>query len=292
MSRPSSGQLPRWADGGGASVTEPNSGKKDIGWVVGEKPAAQYFNWLLNRIWQFLAWLYASAAVKDEEQVFTFAQLFAPATGNKTAITAVGHGTGVGIDAGGSTAGSNGINGSGTRQSGGSPTAAGVGVQAGGNDYRAALNLVPQAAPLGTLYQNGDIYVSTDDDTIKARINGAWKTLHAVNDREAVHLVGSGGGEPAFQNSWANYGSTPGNTPLGFWKDALGVVHLSGDIASGSGSTVFTLPAGYRPVSSAVFPAVGDGAFGLLRVDPTGDVVVQAGAHTTYFSVNGISFRA
>lgn len=39
--------LPRWADVGG-DIVEPSSGKKDIGWVAGERPAAEYFNWLLN----------------------------------------------------------------------------------------------------------------------------------------------------------------------------------------------------------------------------------------------------
>lgn len=38
--------LPRWADVG-AAITEPTSGKKDIGFVGAERPPAEYLNWLL-----------------------------------------------------------------------------------------------------------------------------------------------------------------------------------------------------------------------------------------------------
>lgn len=51
---PKPAKLPRWADDGAADIVEPNSGKKDIGWVGGERPPAQFFNWLLNLIYQWL----------------------------------------------------------------------------------------------------------------------------------------------------------------------------------------------------------------------------------------------
>lgn len=50
----------RWADVGGA-IVEPSSGKKDVGWLVAEKPAAQFFNWLLNISYQWQLWLQADA---------------------------------------------------------------------------------------------------------------------------------------------------------------------------------------------------------------------------------------
>jgi hypothetical protein len=49
--------IPRWATGGTAAVTEPAEGKKDTGWAVGEKPAAQYFNWLGKLTNDWLAWV-------------------------------------------------------------------------------------------------------------------------------------------------------------------------------------------------------------------------------------------
>lgn len=52
--KPSS--LPRWADVGGA-IVEPPDGKKDVGWVTGEKPPAQYFNWWKNLVYQWTDYL-------------------------------------------------------------------------------------------------------------------------------------------------------------------------------------------------------------------------------------------
>ncbi len=68
MARPSA--YPRWADVSG-DIVEPTSGKKDVGWVAGEKPPAQYFNWILKNIYDWVvhfdrgsqvAWLPASMA--------------------------------------------------------------------------------------------------------------------------------------------------------------------------------------------------------------------------------------
>ena len=54
MAKPTN--TPRWANSGGA-IVEPTSGKKDVGWVVAEKPPAQFWNWLANLTWQWLDWL-------------------------------------------------------------------------------------------------------------------------------------------------------------------------------------------------------------------------------------------
>jgi len=45
-------KLPRWADISG-DIVEPNSGKKDTGWVDDEEPANEFFNWLqyYNYLW-------------------------------------------------------------------------------------------------------------------------------------------------------------------------------------------------------------------------------------------------
>lgn len=46
---------PEWADGGGSAIIEPSDAKKALGWVV-EKPPHQFFNWLLNLIWQWIVY--------------------------------------------------------------------------------------------------------------------------------------------------------------------------------------------------------------------------------------------
>jgi hypothetical protein len=47
---------PRWANLGGL-IVEPSSGKKDVGWVDAEKPAAESFNWYQNLAWQWTQYL-------------------------------------------------------------------------------------------------------------------------------------------------------------------------------------------------------------------------------------------
>lgn len=46
--------LPEWASGGSAQVTNPSAGKKLLGWIK-EKPPYQYFNWLFYTIYTWLA---------------------------------------------------------------------------------------------------------------------------------------------------------------------------------------------------------------------------------------------
>ena len=46
-------QVPRWADVGGG-ITEPSSGRKDVGWITGLRPAAQFMNWLQNLFFQWI----------------------------------------------------------------------------------------------------------------------------------------------------------------------------------------------------------------------------------------------
>lgn len=110
---------------------------------------------------------------------------------------------------------------------------------------------------------------------------------------EAFKLVG-GTGNPAFQNSWANFGSS--NEQAGFARDPWGVVHLvgavkSGTVAANSTGTIFQLPAGYRPQYPAIFAVASNGAFGLVTVQVDGSVRAEVG-NNTYFSLSGITFRA
>lgn len=49
-------KLPEWATDG-LNITEPTSGKKAEGWLSGEKPAAQYFNWWKELVFRWIEWL-------------------------------------------------------------------------------------------------------------------------------------------------------------------------------------------------------------------------------------------
>jgi hypothetical protein len=57
---------PTWATGatGLAATSAPGGSKQADGWAVAEKPAAQFFNWLFNRLGQWIA--YVAASFRDD----------------------------------------------------------------------------------------------------------------------------------------------------------------------------------------------------------------------------------
>ena len=104
---------------------------------------------------------------------------------------------------------------------------------------------------------------------------------------EAWHEIG-GLSEPAFVNGWTNVGNA-NEVTAGFYKDAVGVVHLKGIIDNGS-STIFTLPAGYRP-GKFLAEIILRGAGGVqLVVASDGRVQVFSGSGAAF--LDGVTFRA
>lgn len=103
------------------------------------------------------------------------------------------------------------------------------------------------------------------------------------------HEIG-GSGEPAFTNSWVNYGT--GYNTAAFMKDHNGRVFLKGCITSGTMSqSAFTLPAGYRPAQQNVFGVVSNNLFGQVAITSSGTVVPTVGKNA-WVSLDGISFPA
>lgn len=108
----------------------------------------------------------------------------------------------------------------------------------------------------------------------------------------AWHNVGSAG-EPAFANSWVNYGST--NAVAGFRKDALGWVTLQGLIKNGTaGQPAFTLPVGWRPMvdTNPICPCyVSNNTITYIQVSTAGLVYIGGGGQA-YYSLEGVRFLA
>jgi len=95
---------------------------------------------------------------------------------------------------------------------------------------------------------------------------------------------------PSFLSSWVNFGSL--YTNAGYWKDADGMVHLTGLVKSGTvGQPIFQLPAGYRPATQQVFAAISNGAIAQVDVATHGDVLATTG-NLANFALSGILFRA
>lgn len=92
-------------------------------------------------------------------------------------------------------------------------------------------------------------------------------------------------------NSWVNFGVP--YTTAAYMKDSTGFVHLKGTVKTGAiGTTIFNLPAGYRPGAAELVPVVSNGAFGAIAISTSvaGDVAASLG-NTAYISLDGITFR-
>ena len=141
---------------------------------------------------------------------------------------------------------------------------------------------------------SGNAIIERVQDAIANAVSaiGAGLNLKANSAQEEWHEVGALG-EPAFLNSWANYGVS--EATAAYMKDSMGFVHIKGLIKSGIGAVIFTLPSGYRPVANPIFvTATNNGTttlFGAVQVLTDGRVFALTGSNT-WFSFAGISFKA
>jgi hypothetical protein len=110
---------------------------------------------------------------------------------------------------------------------------------------------------------------------------------------ENMHFVGAAG-EPAFQNSWVNYDTSPGRSAF-FYRDR-GRVYLGGVIKTGASNTVaFTLPVGYRPlIGNVSFAVNSSGAAAQVSIDSSGNVTPinwTVSSVAAYCFLDSIDFR-
>jgi Collagen triple helix repeat (20 copies) len=109
---------------------------------------------------------------------------------------------------------------------------------------------------------------------------------------EPLRVVGDPG-QPTFGTGWENF--DPGGRPsAAFYVDRQGIVHLQGAVtrATGTGTQIFVLPAGYGPELQQTFPAVGNGGtLAVIEVEPDGEVALAVG-DPGLLHLNGITWRA
>lgn len=87
-----------------------------------------------------------------------------------------------------------------------------------------------------------------------------------------------------YTNSYVDFGS--GLQASGYYKDACGIVHVVVNAKSGTAaSSIFTLPAGYRPVAHNLVCADVDSALGYVKFASDGTVTPLAGGNTAVFCV-------
>ncbi|MBF4693629.1 hypothetical protein [Fusibacter ferrireducens] len=97
---------------------------------------------------------------------------------------------------------------------------------------------------------------------------------------------------PTLLNGWVNYGLT--YETAGYYKDDFGVVHLKGLIKNGittPGTTLFTLPTGYRTNLNKDIVTISNSVEAIIRIYSSGNVGIIKG-QTADFSMDNISFRA
>jgi hypothetical protein len=108
------------------------------------------------------------------------------------------------------------------------------------------------------------------------------------NYGEQWRVVGATG-QPAFQNAWVNFGG--GLSVVAFYKVG-DRVYVKGQVSTGTaGTTIFTLPTGYRPLERLDPPITANGAGSAGTVGTNGDVIPVAAAGNVRVSLDGLSFR-
>jgi hypothetical protein len=164
--------------------------------------------------------------------------------------------------------------------------AAAVVLASTGGAYAAGAVITSSAQIKSQVVNSGDI----KNGTIKVKDLNA-KTVTAVTKLEGWKPAALGAPWTAFPNHHAP----------GFRIDAVnGVVHLRGAMSfnsdNGSDKGIFELPAGYRPVQTVnleVLTANPFGAqseFGMLEIEPDGDVKIYGEGDDRFVSLDGLSF--
>ncbi len=147
-----------------------------------------------------------------------------------------------------------------------------LGEYVGSSDVEAN-DLLPGEARIDAdnLYTTGQIFMNDYP------IDGAVEDVHIVNEP----------GEPSFQNSWVNFYT---GELARFYRDR-NRVYLAGLVRLGTvGSTIFTLPVGYRITEYARLSVASNNAYGQILINPLGNVILEVGSNV-WVDLSSVSFR-
>lgn len=111
------------------------------------------------------------------------------------------------------------------------------------------------------------------------------------NNGERVLTEGGGSWiTPTMLNGWVNYDTSWASA--GYYKDSLGIVHLRGLVKNGTaGSTIFTVPAGYRIAQPSHGATASNGGYAEYNIFTDGRVQ-HRGTNTGWFSLDHITWKA
>jgi hypothetical protein len=151
-------------------------------------------------------------------------------------------------------------------------------------DFPIITDIIPTSAQVQALYQ------ASDWGGIRN-----WPTVLTANQQAWI--------APTLLNGWTVYSDVNGTYNVGYMKDSLGFVHIKGTIKGGTttgGTTLFTLPSGYRPSQPATFPTISNSnssgftaVLNNVSIKPTGEVYLpNPGSGNVWLALDGITFRA
>ncbi|MGZ3809439.1 MAG: hypothetical protein ACXVCE_15250, partial [Bacteriovorax sp.] len=144
----------------------------------------------------------------------------------------------------------------------------------------------------GTVYFNvteaGNVGIGTSAPAEKLEVSGNVKISGGGTIVQESWIT------PSLANGWLDY-ATSGDAnwgPVAYYKGTDGRVYLRGLVRAGTcGSTIFTLPAGYRPSKFRLFTSSSADAYVRVNVNSAGQVYAGTGCNNTWVSLDGISFR-
>lgn len=140
--------------------------------------------------------------------------------------------------------------------------------------------------PMATM--DGDSVPIAVVSMIGALATGARVYVDIVppSGKYVVGIADVGWATPTLLNSWTNYGS--GYQAARYRRLASGRVEIQGLVTGGTGpaSTVFTLPAGYRPAAALIFATIANNAIARIDVEADGDVIWRIGGTNAFLSLN------
>ncbi len=147
----------------------------------------------------------------------------------------------------------------------------------GGDDHDgiSGCDMIGESAPTTELNRFADML-----SELARRVADAERSIGRATPWTAVTFV----------NAHVNYGA--GFQTVQYRKQG-DMVQVRGLFRTGAvGSTVFTLPVGFRPPASLGFVVDSNSAFGRINVDPSGQVVLAAGSTASTWTNFSFSVKA
>jgi hypothetical protein len=156
-------------------------------------------------------------------------------------------------------------------------------IKTSNNQYGGGVNSLSPTSnncKYGIYYEISEAGYSINESTIGFGVSGGsviGGIVQNVNYRPTRNIA-------TLSNSWVSF------TPITYYQDLNGIVHVDGITTSGTvGTTLFTLPSKYFPSKFEKFIVASSGTYGVITINTDGTVAIESG-NNSLISLSGISF--